>query len=93
MESMKHELEEKIRKLEEDKQNMDISAGKLTGISKYIVFSRVKIPLVLFKREVTFVIIVYGLNLPKFAYWLIFNILISLYESQSVNYKLVNWYW
>lgn len=26
MESMKHELEEKIRKLEEDKQNMDISA-------------------------------------------------------------------
>lgn len=61
MESMKHELEEKIRKLEEDKQNMDISAGKLTGISKYIVFSRVKIPLVLFKREVTFVIIVYGI--------------------------------
>ena len=58
---MKHELEEKIRKLEEDKQNMDISAGKLTGISKYIVFSRVKIPLVLFKREVTFVIIVYGI--------------------------------
>jgi len=43
MESMKHELEEKIRKLEEDKQNMDISAGKLTGIFKYIVFSRVKI--------------------------------------------------
>ncbi len=29
MESMKHELEEKIRKLEEDKQNMDISAGKI----------------------------------------------------------------
>ena len=28
MESMKQELEEKIRKLEEDKQNMDISAGK-----------------------------------------------------------------
>ncbi|PFX12069.1 Breast cancer metastasis-suppressor 1-like protein-A [Stylophora pistillata] len=27
MESMKQELEEKIRKLEEDKQNMDISAG------------------------------------------------------------------
>lgn len=29
MESMKQELEEKIRKLEEDKQNMDISAGKI----------------------------------------------------------------
>lgn len=29
MESMKQELEEKIRKLEEDKQNMDISAGKM----------------------------------------------------------------
>jgi len=29
MESMKQELEEKIRKLEEDKQNMDISAGKV----------------------------------------------------------------
>lgn len=51
MESMKHELEEKIRKLEEDKQNMDISAGKLTGISQYIVFSRVKIPLVLFYKR------------------------------------------
>ena len=31
MESMKQELEEKIRKLEEDKQNMDISAGKIFG--------------------------------------------------------------
>ena len=30
MESMKQELEEKIRKLEEDKQNMDISAGNKT---------------------------------------------------------------
>ena len=29
MESMKQELEEKIRKLEEDKQNMDISAGNV----------------------------------------------------------------
>lgn len=29
MESMRQELEEKIRKLEEDKQNMDISAGKI----------------------------------------------------------------
>ena len=28
-ESMKQELEEKIRKLEEDKQNMDISAGNV----------------------------------------------------------------
>lgn len=36
MESMKHELEEKIRKLEEDKQTMDISAGKLTGISRIL---------------------------------------------------------
>ena len=74
MESMKHELEEKIRKLEEDKQNMDISAGKLTGIFKYIVFSReVNFVLIVY---VNFVLIVYGLNLPKFAYWLIFNILI-----------------
>jgi len=32
MESMKQELEEKIRKLEEDKQNMDISAGKMFDI-------------------------------------------------------------
>lgn len=31
MESMKQELEEKIRKLEEDKQNMDISAGKASS--------------------------------------------------------------
>ena len=31
MESMKQELEEKIRKLEEDKQNMDISAGKVSS--------------------------------------------------------------
>ena len=37
MESMKHDLEEKIRKLEEDKQNMDISAGKLSGIL-YCIF-------------------------------------------------------
>jgi len=32
MESMKQELEEKIRKLEEDKQNMDISAGKMFDV-------------------------------------------------------------
>lgn len=32
MESMKQELEEKIRKLEEDKQTMDISAGKVLEI-------------------------------------------------------------
>ena len=30
---MKQELEEKIRKLEEDKQNTDISAGKVTYLS------------------------------------------------------------
>lgn len=51
MESMKHELEEKIRKLEEDKQNMDISAGKLTGISKYIVQYFLELPLVLFYKR------------------------------------------
>lgn len=38
MESMKQELEEKIRKLEEDKQNMDISAGNfIFCINKYYV--------------------------------------------------------
>ena len=35
MESMKQELEEKIRKLEEDKQNMDISAGKMFVLFVY----------------------------------------------------------
>ena len=44
MESMKQELEEKIRKLEEDKQNMDISAGKFffvctnAGLTKILRF-------------------------------------------------------
>ena len=51
MESMKQELEEKIRKLEEDKQNMDISAGifffcvlmqvwqKYSGVYMYVLFN------------------------------------------------------
>ena len=38
MESMKQELEDKIRKLEEDKQNMDISAGKIIVLSYYFLF-------------------------------------------------------
>ena len=39
MDSMKVELEEKIRKLEEDKHNMDISAG-ISG-SRLYMYNRV----------------------------------------------------
>lgn len=46
MESMKQELEEKIRKLEEDKQNMDISAGKIIDLFVYNSVGLTKIHIV-----------------------------------------------
>ena len=53
MESMKQELEEKIRKLEEDKQNMDISAGKIFELCS-VFWLLIVSPSLLYKSKFSF---------------------------------------